>query len=257
MNSNSLLRKASKAAVLPAGLARLRRSGDLVILLYHRVGTGNREIDLDASVFERQIAHLAAAERVVTLDRVLQDPEGGVVVTVDDGFRDFHEVVLPLLVTHRVPVLLYLATSLVDRRGADPDRLTWEHLREAVSTGYVSVGAHTHSHADLSRATEAESRREMTTCKNLIEDELGTACEHFSYPWSYASPPAERVARELFATAALPWRTNRSGRIESHQLGRTPVLRSDGTFFFKAKLRGAMDNEAHLYRLLGRGPWRR
>ena len=35
------------------------------------------------------------------------------VVTFDDGYRDFHDAALPLLVKHRVPAVLYLATGLV------------------------------------------------------------------------------------------------------------------------------------------------
>ena len=77
-----------------------------------------------------KILDLVADERVLTLDDVLAgDPDGGVLVTFDDGYRDFHQVVLPLLVSHRVPAVLYLATGLV-ANGAppSPDALTWTQL---------------------------------------------------------------------------------------------------------------------------------
>ncbi|HEX9890534.1 MAG TPA: polysaccharide deacetylase family protein, partial [Actinomycetota bacterium] len=69
---------------------------------------------------------------------------------------------------------------------------------------------------------------------------------------------ADRAARDLFRTAALSaWRTNRRGRTDLHRLGRTPVLRSDGPRFFRAKVRGMLDGEALAYRVLRRGPWGR
>jgi peptidoglycan/xylan/chitin deacetylase (PgdA/CDA1 family) len=259
---SSLARKAVKAAVLPGGILTRRREGDVVILLYHRVVGLGGEIDTPPALFERQLAALAAGERVLTLDQAL-DPAagGGVVVTVDDGYRDFHDTVLPLLVRYRVPTLLYLATGLVAGEGTgpdDPEALTWSQLAEAVSTGLVSVGAHTHGHTDLSRATEQVCRDEMARSRELVEDRLGVACRHFAYPWAVASPTADRVARELFDTAALDaWRSNRAGAVDPWRLGRTPVLASDGMAFFKAKVKGRLDGEALAYRLLGRGPWRK
>jgi peptidoglycan/xylan/chitin deacetylase (PgdA/CDA1 family) len=259
---SSLARKAIKAAVLPGGMMTGRRPGDVVVLLYHRVSGRGGEIDLPAALFERQLAMLAGRDRLLTLDQaVTGDRAGGVVVTVDDGYQDFHETVLPLLVRYQVPAVLYLATGLVAGEGAgpdDPDALTWSQLEEAVSTGLVTVGSHTHGHVDLSVAPEWRCEEELTRSKGLIEDRLGIACRHFAYPWAVGSSTADRLVRRLFASAALDaWRTNRAGVADPWRLGRTPVLASDGLAFFRAKLQGRLDGEALAYRLLGRGPWRR
>jgi peptidoglycan/xylan/chitin deacetylase (PgdA/CDA1 family)/O-antigen ligase len=254
--AGTLVRKALKAAVLPLG-ARTRR-GDFSVLLYHRVGRGRREVDLDADAFDRQIAALATRGDVVPLERALGDgPGGGVVVTVDDGYRDFHEHVLPVLVRHRVPVTLYLATGLIVDEGGPADGLTWKHLEEAVDSGLVTMGSHTHSHANLGAASEEEAEREVQRSQGLVEDRLGVPCRHFAYPWGVGSPDADRVVRRMFDSAALPWGTNRAGRIDPYRLARVPILRSDGPALFGAKVEGRLDREALLYRLLGRGPWRR
>jgi peptidoglycan/xylan/chitin deacetylase (PgdA/CDA1 family) len=248
-------RTAVKFAALPWGLLSGRRAGDLVILLYHRVGAGGREIDIPADRFEEQMAMLAGSGDVRSLDDALRDGAGGVVVTFDDGFRDFHEGALPALVRHRIPAVLYLATGLVD---GSTDALTWTQLEEASSTGLVTVGGHTHGHTDLSRASAEVAEGEMRRCKDQIEDRLGVACRHFAYPWAVASEDADRTARRLFETAALDaWRINRAGRVDPHRLGRTPVLRNDTGFLFGAKARGMLDGEAVAYRILRRGPWQR
>jgi peptidoglycan/xylan/chitin deacetylase (PgdA/CDA1 family) len=259
---SSLARKAVKAAVLPGGMVTRRRAGDVVVLLYHRVAGRGGEIDTPPALFERQLADLAANERVLTLDQALDGAAGGgVVVTVDDGYRDFCDTVVPLLHRYRVPALLYLATGLVAGEGPgpdDPEALSWSQLAEAVATGLVTVGAHTHGHTDLSRASEQVCRDEMVRSKELVEDRLGVPCRHFAYPWAVASPTADRVARQLFDSAALDaWRSNRAGALDPWRLGRTPVLASDGMAFFRAKVKGRLDGEALAYRLLGRGPWRR
>jgi peptidoglycan/xylan/chitin deacetylase (PgdA/CDA1 family) len=252
----TLVRKASKAAVAPAGVMTRRRPGDLILLLYHRVGDGTAEIELPASAFEAQLRYLAARQHVVPLDRALGDGgEGGVVVTFDDGTPDFHHTVLPLLVRYRVPATLYLATGLVDggRTG-----LSWDQLRKAVETGLVTVGSHTDSHADVRALDEEACTDELRRSQELIEDNLGVSCRHFAYPWAVGSRAADRIVRRLFDSAALDaWRTNRRGRLDPHRLGRTPVLRSDGSAFFRAKVHGLLDAEKLLYRAARRGPWGR
>lgn len=264
MRPVSLIRKATKVAVLPLGVQGRRRIGDVVILLYHRVGIGYREIDLPVESFERQLATLKERERVLTIDEAFgRRGEGGVVLTFDDGYRDFYDHVLPLLARYQLPALLYLATSFVAGEGAvsaprPENALTWSQLQEAVQTGLITVGSHTHTHADLSRASEADAWEEMRASKELIEGRLNVACRHFAYPRAVGSDAADRAARRLFDTAALhAWRTNRPGRTDLHRLGRVPILKSDGRLFFRAKLRGLLDSEALVYRMLGRGPWGR
>jgi peptidoglycan/xylan/chitin deacetylase (PgdA/CDA1 family) len=252
----TLARRATKVAVAPAGLVTRRRPGDLVVLLYHRVSGGPSEIDLTPTDFERHVAYLAMGDHVVSLDRALTGAgEGGVVLTFDDGTPDFHETVLPALARYRVPATLYLATGLVNGGGGG---LSWSQLGEAVGTGLVTIGSHTHSHADLRGLDGPTCEEELRRSKGLIEDRLGVACRHFAYPWAVGSPVADRTVRRFFDSAALDaWRTNRRGRIDPYRLGRTPILRSDGVAFFRAKTRGLLDAEALVYRAARRGPWGR
>ena len=255
---NQVAKRSAKAVALAGGIRAGRRPGDVVILLYHRLGADTRsEIELDGRTFARHLERIVAKDTPRSLEDAISGGEG-VVVTFDDGTRDFYESALPLLVSHRVPALLYLATGGVATNGnASPDALTWKQLEEATATGLVTIGSHTHSHADLAAATEREADEEMRRSKELIEDRLGVSCRHFAYPWGLASPDAERVARRLFATAALDgWRVNRRAAIDPYRLARIPVLRSDGQFFFRAKLRGRLNGEAMLYRVAHRGPWR-
>ena len=134
-------RTAIKVASLPLGILGGRQARDVVILGYHRVGGGMTEIDLSSSMFSNQLDYLAESDVVRSLDDALQDG-GAVVLTFDDGTRDFYEGVLPLLVERRLPALVYLATGITEEPealGLGPG-LTWPMLQEAVSTGLVTVG---------------------------------------------------------------------------------------------------------------------
>ena len=249
MSVASIARRAVKIAALPASVGRPRAATDTVVLLYHRIADGGSEIDLPAPVFERHL-RLLGAGRVRTLAAVLERP-GGVVVTFDDGTPDFAEAALPALERHLVPAVLYLTTGWIGTRG-----LSWSQLDDVEASGLVEVGSHTHDHVDLSRADARTAEEQMRRSKEVLEDRLGRSCDHFAYPFAVGSPAADAVARRLFRSAALDaWRTNR-GAFDPYRIGRTPVLRSDGVAFFRAKVGGRLDAERVAYRLAGRGPWR-
>ncbi len=72
--TSTVIRRGVKTASAAADRLRPVVPG-VVVLLYHRVGGGSsREIDLDAAVFEEQIATIAASNRAVTLGDALAPP---------------------------------------------------------------------------------------------------------------------------------------------------------------------------------------
>ena len=215
-------RKAVKAAVLPGGIvaAAARRRRHPALPPGGRPGRRDRH---PAGAVRAPAGKLATHEQVLTLDQALDGSAGGgVVVTVDDGYRDFTDTAIPLLVRYQVPALLYLATGLVagEGRTAGPDALSWAQLAEALSTGLVGGRAH-HGHTDLSRASEQVCRDEMARSG-------GWSRAAWAWPagtsptWAVGSPTADQVARQLFDSAALDaWRSNQEpGAVDPRRLGR-------------------------------------
>jgi peptidoglycan/xylan/chitin deacetylase (PgdA/CDA1 family) len=249
-----------------AGVDRLTpaRPG-VVVLLYHRVGRRSSvEVDLPRSLFAEQMA--AVAGRAVALDDALTAlarpaPTVGtspVAVTFDDGTADFVDEAVPVLVEHGVPALLYVATAFIDEGRSFPDAGTpasWSALADAVSTGLVTIGSHTHTHALLDRAAPAEVAEELDRSCRLIEDRLGVAAAHFAYPKAVAgSPEAETAVRARFRSAALAGtRPNRYGATDPYRLARSPIQLSDGMRWFEAKLDGGMALEDKLRQVINRG----
>ncbi|MFN2390157.1 MAG: polysaccharide deacetylase family protein [Actinomycetota bacterium] len=230
-----------------------RRPGDVVVLLYHRVADTTREIDVPPSLFEEQMRALATLRRTISLDEALAGG-AGVVITFDDGSDDLFENAFPLLQELRLPATLYLATGAVAETGPG---LSWPSLRALAGT-CITIGAHTHTHANLAHADEADIAAELDRCKHAVEGAVGLPCRHFAYPWAMSSPTARALVKERFASAAsAAWRTNHGGIRDPYEIGRVPVMRSDGSFFFRVKSEGRLDAEGWAYRVARRGPWRR
>ncbi len=257
-------RSALKRAAAAHDMVRRPHRG-LVVLCYHRVGrrTTSR-VDLPGSLFEEQMARLVAGPGVVDLDGALSalagpppSEPGAVVVTFDDGTADFVEEALPILVRHRVPATLYVATDFVERGRPFPGSgtpLSWSALADAVSTGLVTVGSHTDTHALLDRLPAAAVDGELDRSITLIGERLGVECRHFAYPKALAgTPAADRAVRARFTSAALAGtRANPYGRTDPYRLARSPVQVDDGLDFFARKVVGGMRMEDDLRRLVNR-----
>jgi peptidoglycan/xylan/chitin deacetylase (PgdA/CDA1 family) len=257
-------------AVAAAADALHHPPNGLVVLIYHRIGGHSGiETDLPLGLFEDQMQFLAREADLVSLDdglRAIEPAQSAgsrpVAVTFDDGTTDFAELAVPVLARHRVPATLYLATGFVEDQRPFPYEgkpISWSAVRDALSTGLVSVGSHTHRHALLDRVPPSEVDEELDRSIALIEERLCTRAEHFAYPKALpGSAAADRAVRARFRSAALAGaRVNRFGATDPYRLARSPVQVSDGMRWFTHKARGGLHLEDRVRELVNRRRYRR
>lgn len=242
----------------------VRRPADgLVVLIYHRVGgRTDVRVDLPTEVFDRQMAMLARDGTVLSLDEAVaglargDDLRGCVVVTFDDGTDDFVDEAMPVLARHGVPATLYVATAHVEHGRAFPDDgrpVSWRGLHDALSTGLVTIGSHTHEHVLLDRLDAAAVAQDLDRSVDLIGERLGVTARHFAYPKALPpAPAAEREVRTRFASAALAGTRANPAGTDVHRLARTPVQTTDGARWFARKLAGGLGFEDDLRRMVNR-----
>lgn len=268
----SLLLRALKLGVLPYGVLRHERRPGLVVLIYHRVGGGtDSEIDLPVSVFERQMAYLHEHHALVSLDALTDGPSvvgphrtDLVAVTFDDGCREIYEHAFPILVRYKIPATVYVVTRYMEsqrpfdfggysRSNQRPWPLSWGQARDMVASGLMTVGAHSHSHEDLTRVSAGAVREEVDRCRGLIEDRLGSPPRHFAYPWGVMNAGVKRIVGESFATAVRGGCSkNPFSEMDLLSLWRRPIQQSDGFWLFRLKLKSLLDGEEYFRTLAGR-----
>ncbi len=253
-----------------AAADRVRPRSGIPILIYHRVGRRTSvSVDLDRAVFSDQMAELAERFEVIDLDEAARllcrgdAPDGRprIVVTFDDGTADFVDEALPVLVDHRVPATLYVATDFVESGRSFPDdgvALSWDGVREAAASGFVTIGSHTDSHLLLDRVPPAEAASDLDRSIERISDRLGAEVRHFAYPKALlASPEVESEVRRRFVTAAIAGtKPNPFGRTDLHRLSRSPIQVEDAMRWFRHKTEGGMALEDDLRNLYNRVRYR-
>jgi len=60
--------------------------------------------------------------------------------------------------------------------------VAWTEVEEMQRSGLVSIGSHTASHVILARCTEQRVREELSTSRQVIEQQTGEPCRLFCYP---------------------------------------------------------------------------
>jgi peptidoglycan/xylan/chitin deacetylase (PgdA/CDA1 family) len=251
--------------ITAAAIDTVRRPpAGLVVLIYHRVGRRTSvEVDLPTEVFAEQMASLSAEADVVTVTEGLRRLANGsgsspmVAVTFDDGTADFTDVAVPVLVEHKVPATLFVATQFIEDAKPFPDGgapLSWAALRDATSTGLVDLGSHTHGHALLDRLPEADIADELDRSIEVIGERVGLRPAHFAYPKAVmGSRAADAAVRSRFESAAIAGtHANPYGTTDPYRLARSPIQVSDGMRWFHRKVAGGMAFEDTLRRLVNR-----
>jgi peptidoglycan/xylan/chitin deacetylase (PgdA/CDA1 family) len=179
-----------------------------------------------------------------------QNPVKSVVLTFDDGYRNFHQVAFPLLNQYGFSATVYLPTAYI---GETPipfkgeDCLTWSEVRELHRHGN-QFGSHTVTHPWLRELSVSAVNDELANSKETIEQKLGCAIDSFAYPYAFPQTDTDftmmfrdslRAAGYRSGVCTVVGRANR--RSEPLFLERLPVNSCDDRALFEAKLAGAYD----------------
>jgi peptidoglycan/xylan/chitin deacetylase (PgdA/CDA1 family) len=173
----------------------------LRVLMYHKVNDlPNNRMSMPVARFDEQMAQLAElGYRVVDLDAVLAHygkgeplPDGAVLITFDDGYRDNLLNAAPVLKKHGYPAVQFVPIAYVGdaqplpherylaAHGVRNPTVDWDEIRELERYG-VRIESHGISHKPLAELEIDEAAREIAISKLELERRLGRPVRAFSY----------------------------------------------------------------------------
>jgi peptidoglycan/xylan/chitin deacetylase (PgdA/CDA1 family) len=190
-------------------------------------------------------------------------PQKMVVLTFDDGYRDFYTHAFDILKKFGFGATVFLPTSVIDN-GRKPglkgkEHLGWKEVGELQKEG-ILFGSHTVNHPQLKLLGKKEIEYEVKHSKECIEDRIGRLVDSFAYPNAFPQEDGEfkkyienileRCGYKHGVTTIIG-RSNKQDNV--FLLKRLPVNSGDDLRFFKAKLEGGYDwliHPQHLYKSL-------
>jgi peptidoglycan/xylan/chitin deacetylase (PgdA/CDA1 family) len=235
------------------------------ILLYHSVSDAPQQdrahaarTATDPFTFRQQMRFLITAgcnpadllQVVGWLRDGVRPPDKTVIITFDDGLKDFHTHAFPVLQEHSLSATVFLPTGFIgaERRSFNKmECLTWSEVREMHKAG-IKFGSQTVSHPDLAELPRVEMMRELALSKAEIERHLGEPVAAFAYPRDFPRNDSAFLAefRDMLVKAGYACCvTSELGRVKSgddlYGLKRMPINALDAPKLFLAKLEGGYD----------------
>lgn len=183
------------------------------ILMYHYVeyvkdqrDTIRKSLNLEPHAFDLEVktlkeagySFITLADLADALDDKNNLPPKSVILTFDDGYRDFYTDVFPILKKYRIKAVVFVIPNFIDR----PDNLTTWMISEIIKSGLVEIGAHTMNHTYLSGLSLDRVRYEVQQSKRYLEKGFGIQVISFAYPYgAFDNETIDEVKKAGFKTA--------------------------------------------------------
>jgi peptidoglycan/xylan/chitin deacetylase (PgdA/CDA1 family) len=250
----------------------------VVFLCYHgvtkrptRSPADPKGLHVNHQRFAAQLDFLQRRYQIISLGDYIRARRGelrlplySVILTFDDGFRNFLTVAAPLLAARKIPATVFLIT---DKAGEQikPDLnldwtpeddeiyLSWADARILKDELKFEICSHTCSHAGLLNLSAEETERELQHSFNDLVTHLGVEAPSLSYPKGQYSRLLADDARKLGYACAVT--TDRGPNELDHDLftlGRTLIgddddvpsfaVRASGLRWWLARLRTPFEN---------------
>lgn len=248
----------------------------VIILCYHSITMLDEYPDephkqyLPRRRFETHLDHLRQRYNVISLPDYLTArregralPPYSVVLTFDDGMRNFLTVVAPMLAARSFPATNFIVTDFVSDsdNSARPDHwteaddchyLSWPEIQALARSQNINFGSHTCSHPKLSDITLEEAKREMQQSYQALVEQLQSKQLALAFPHNQTSASLKSLAQSLGYACALTADLGPND-IESNlfSLRRTVISDNDDLPVFAARVAGVTwwaDNVRELFR---------
>ena len=221
------------------------------VLAYHGVETPpSGPLSVSVENFTRQMEYLREHYNVIKLDeleRYLNSDEPPsrelVVLTFDDGYKNFRENAFPVLNKLNLPATCFVIASKLN--GQDGRFMDWKDLLEPLNSGLISVGSHSLTHKSIARIDHDARDQEVRASRELLRDHLSHEIEFFCYPYGtfrdFDSESIVALRDSGYRMACTSVNGVNFKRTDPFRLRRTKIEWGDDLVTYSRILKGGLD----------------
>lgn len=176
------------------------------VLMYHHIRTNpnpsdpvSAALNVTPSQLNEQLSYLSShnyhtitlSDLSDALDGKISLPENPIILTFDDGYRNFYDNAYPLLKKYNMKAVQFVVTGVLNISSY----LTWNQIEEMDKSGLVEFGAHTRHHANLPEFSQKAIVDEIRGSKIDLENHLKKPVSWFAYPYGSYSDFIMRIVK--------------------------------------------------------------
>ena len=180
------------------------------VLVYHSISDDKSNLSLKINNFETQIKFLnKSGFKTVSFDEIDRNKKKQIIITFDDGYKDTCQFALPILKKYNFKATCFLVSNLIGKKNSwdklredfiSKNLMNTEDINEWIKNG-MSIGSHSHNHADLTKLNEFELEKDLDFSKKTLEDKFGKKINNFCYPFGKVNKPVYDAVKKKFKTA--------------------------------------------------------
>jgi peptidoglycan/xylan/chitin deacetylase (PgdA/CDA1 family) len=219
-------------------------------LLYHHVGPPAADprlasLSISAEQFARQMAWLARngytairPSAWLAWQRGEKSlPRKSVMLTFDDGYADFPDTVLPILLRWGFEAVVFVITGDATTNSWDgARRMSAGQIKECSAQG-IEIGSHTRTHPNLALLSPAQLREEIRGSSEDLAAITGAGVSSFSYPYGWSNELVRECVSEFFAVAFGCEEGTNDAATDPYRLRRTMIQPGDLAMEFACRVR--------------------
>jgi peptidoglycan/xylan/chitin deacetylase (PgdA/CDA1 family) len=165
-------------------------------------------------------------------------------ITFDDGYQNNLINAAPILKKYNFSATCYLVSKRIgtfniwdqDKGIAHNSLMTQSEIQEWLNLG-LDIGAHSQTHPILEELSMQQSREEIFTCKNDLEQMFKVTIKDFCYPFGRFNEAIVSMVRDAgYETATTMRRGRASTQSSKLKLPRMPVTHHTLPLLFLAKI---------------------
>lgn len=230
------------------------RNRRLFILTYHSVGNNPVFFTVNKDNFLWQMNYLKRHDykavflsEAVELLKHNQLREKCVVITFDDGYKDFYKNAFPILKNLGFKTTLFVSTDYINNEMNNSSNhplaiMSLEELKELNQSGLVEIEPHSKTHLKLTKISLEEARTEILDSKIEIETIFKKTCRSFAYPKGcYNEILADLIKNIGFDAAVTVEEGGNDYGAHLFKLKRNSVDSMTGKKQFIGKINGSID----------------
>jgi len=190
-----------------AGIAFIIPERAVPILMYHSISNvdpTNSSLVISRDFFSRQMQYIKEHDYdVISLDKLVRMmregvdiPQNYVVLTFDDGYRDFYTDAYPVLKKHGFTATIFLTTGYLGKGAGYMPCISWEEAEELAEDDLIDIGSHTLSHHLLPLLSLEEAREEIFLSKQILEERFRKPVTTFCYPAGALDDSIKEIVKE-------------------------------------------------------------